>query len=77
MDCRSTIGTTASGATVDFGSTTVTGMGGPGSDVVPVPFELTVPGIKGSSADVAADAKSLTGVVHVDAFSAVNPTALL
>jgi hypothetical protein len=34
---------TASGSTVDFGSTSVSGMGAPGQDEVQVPFELTVP----------------------------------
>lgn len=37
------IATTASGAKLDFGSTTVTAMASPGEDVVLVPFELAVP----------------------------------
>lgn len=42
-------GTTAAGEEVDFGSTTVEGSATPGEDIVMVPFELTVPGIKGST----------------------------
>ena len=39
----SLVGTTVSGAKVDFGSTTVSGSASPGQDVVLVPFELSVP----------------------------------
>ena len=37
------VGVTASGATLDLGSTTVTGTATPGEDVVLVPFSLDVP----------------------------------
>lgn len=43
------VGTTAAGAEVDFGSTTVSGAAAPGEDVVLVPFELKSPGVKGST----------------------------
>ena len=44
------VGTSASGETIDFGTTTVTGTATPGEDVALVPFELEIPARSSSAA---------------------------
>ncbi len=46
----SLVGTSATGAKLSFGETTVTGTATPGNDVVLVPFTLTVPATAGKAA---------------------------